>query len=831
MGTLCRRRALILAVSLATSGTVRAAELGIVLDRPTADGLSLVGASVIADEASASVVHRAATMLADDLGKVTGRASTTRPTSDAIATILVGTLGDGGAIDQLAESGKLDVEALRGKWETFAWQVVDAPKDGIARALVIVGSDRRGTAYGCTELSRAIGVSPWSWWADVPVPHHAQVSVSDGRHVEASPGVTYRGIFLNDEDFGLRPWSNQTFDPNLPGTEIGPKTYEKLFELMLRLRLNYLWPAMHPGSGEFGSVPGNAELADRWAIVMGASHCEPMLRNNVYWDKAKGPWRYDTNRENIRNYWSESATSRGDDEAVWTLGIRGIHDRAMEGPDDPQARIAMVEQTFADQRALIREHVTDRYGTPAECFVPYKEVLPLYNAGLKVPDEATLVWPDDNWGYIRHLPTAAERARSGGNGVYYHVSYWGGPHSYLWVESTPIALMWEELHKAYENDAKRLWVVNVGDLKPAEVAIDFYSQLAWNPDAWGPDAQDRFLHAFLERTFGANAAKPLFELQSAYYRTASRRKPETFLFGKRNADRIEWLDSVSDATLDAIRGQYDELLSLEKTAAAAVPTDRADAYYEMIGYAARALGESGQLYVHLARANRGQDPEANRAAANDAMTQIRADADRYNGEIAGGKWKGMISLLQEGLDWPKEVGGTHEATIRPTTFPTAPRVLTLDASACTSSEPGDHATWRAIDGLGRSGSAMSVLPAVPFEGKGPTLTYAFDLSEAASNAIIRLELLPTMRVSPEGHLRVAISLDDRASVVQPVPGGEANDEHSGPRADGVLSNRVTIDVLRADLPRGRHTLKITALDPGMVLDQIELPTGAVPVLR
>ena len=284
---------LLVAAVLGVPGPARAADVTVVTGPPAADDLPLVSPGgvtpIMVDPAAAPVVHEAAGLLAADIGRVAGPVPTIQVEAETLGAraILIGTIGDGGPVDQMVAAGKLDVTGVRGQWETFAWQVVDDPIPRVGRALVIVGSDRRGTAYGCTQLSRAIGVSPWNWWADVAVPHHGELAVTSGRHVDGPPGVKYRGIFLNDEDWGLRPWAGHTFDPALGN--IGPKTYARLFELMLRLRLNYLWPAMHPGSAEFGTVPGNPQTADHWAVVMGASHCEPMLRNNVYWDRRQRP--------------------------------------------------------------------------------------------------------------------------------------------------------------------------------------------------------------------------------------------------------------------------------------------------------------------------------------------------------------------------------------------------------------------------------------------------------------------------------------------------------------------------------------------------------------
>ena len=782
------------------------------------------------DPAAAPVVHEAADLLASDIGRVAGPVPPVQVEAVTLGgrAVLIGTIGDGGPVDQLVSAGKVDVTGVRGQWESFAWQVVDDPIPRVGRALVIVGSDRRGTAYGCTQLSRAIGVSPWTWWADVPVPHHDHLAVTDGRHVEGPPGVRYRGLFLNDEDWGLRPWASQTFDPALGN--LGPKTYARLFELMLRLRLNYLWPAMHPGSAEFGSVPGDPQMADHWAVVMGASHCEPMLRNNVYWDRADGPWRYDLNRANILKYWTESADQRGGLEAVWTLGIRGIHDRPMDGPPGTAARVKMVDGIIVDQRQLIDARVTRRYGPPAECFIPYKEVLPLYNAGLQVPADVTVVWPDDNFGYIRHLPTAAERARVGGSGIYYHWSYWGRPQSYLWVESTAPGLIWEELHKAWQNDAGRLWVSNVGDLKPSEIATAFYADLAWSPDRWGPDAQDRFLHRFFADNFGPALAGPLCDLQESYYRLACVRRPEQFTY--------DWLNSLSSAELADLGRRYAGLAERERAVAGLVPAEQFDAYFEMVGYAARMLAATGQLYLHDQAGLRPGHADQT-AAARQLMGYIAGETARYNDRIAGGKWRRMMWTTPEDLAWPSDVGGSHHPPPVPATRPADTGRVVVDAAACPSLTPAaggptpaatvaaePPARWRSVSGLGRSGSALTVLPAVAFRGPGPTAEYTFSLRTADDASAVRLDLLPTMRVDPAGHLRVAIGLDGAEPAVTAVPGGESGDENSGPRREAVMTNRVTITLPPGPLAPGRHTLRVVAVDPGVVLDQVELPRSA-----
>ncbi len=808
--------AALLSILIATAAR---ADLTVLTAAASPGGFSLTSAAVLVDDNVAPVVHQAADLLADDVGRVTGVRPAVYPSSPRpwravpAGVVVVGTLGDGGAVDQLVAAGKVDATGVRDQWETFAWQLVDGPVSvgGLSTpALVILGSDRRGTAYGCTELSKAIGVSPWNWWADVPTPHCDKISVTAGRHIDGPPGVKYRGIFFNDEDFGFRPWASKTFDPKLG--LIGPNTYAKVYELMLRLRLNYLWPAMHSGEGssEFGSVPGNAEMADKWAVVIGASHCEPMLRDNLFnWDKTKqGPWRYDVNRDNILKYWAESVDQRGNFEAVWTLGIRGIHDSPMQGPREIPARVKMVDGIIVDQRKLIDAKVTHQYGPPAEVLVPYKEVLPIYDAGLSVPDDVTLMWPDDNFGYIRHQPTPAERKRAGGNGIYYHYSYWGGPKSYLWVESTPPGLTWEELHKAYQNGVDRMWIVNVGDLKPAELALDFYARLAWSPDRWGPDAQDRFLQDFLASTFGPKAAGPLQELESAYYRLATIRRPDQFSYG--------WANGLSQTEFDDRSERYVALAKLEHDAAAAVPADHRDAYFEMVGYAARMLAATGQLYTHHGEESQRQ------------MDYIRAETRRYNEEIAGGKWRDMMSITPHDVAWPKEVGGNSKGdSPKPGARPANPKGVTIDAALFAATGPAADGKWVPVAGLGYSGRAITVLP-VTATGR-PMVDYTFSLPAAADASDIRFHLLPTMRSDPTKRLRLAVGFDDLPAVPLDVPGGEAADENSGPRREGVMSNRVTLQLTPHPLSAGPHLIRVEAVDPGVVIDQVELPAGATAV--
>src|SRR4030095_4159199 len=392
------------------------------------------------------VVQIAAQEFAADVERVTGKSPRlgSQPSQASRYSVIIGTLGRSALIDSLVQAGKLDLEQLRGKWESLVVATVPNPLPNIEMGLVIAGSDRRGTAFGVFELSQAIGVSPWYWWADVPPVRHANLFVASGTKRAGPPSVQYRGIFLNDEDWGLQPWAAKTFDPQLG--DIGPKTYARVFELLLRLKANTLWPAMHNCTKAFNLYPDNKRVADDYAIVMGSSHAEPMLRNNVTeWVEKHEDYDYTRNADAVRRYWEQRVEQNGKFESIYTIGMRGIHDSPIQGPKTQPERIKVLEQIFADQRGLLAKHVKEDVSTVPQIFCPYKEVLSDYRNGLKVPDDVTIVFPDDNFGYIRYLPTDAERKRPGGFGVYYHASYLGGPLSYLWLDTTTTSLLWQEI--------------------------------------------------------------------------------------------------------------------------------------------------------------------------------------------------------------------------------------------------------------------------------------------------------------------------------------------------------------------------------------------------
>ena len=492
-------------------------------ESPGADDLALVSGgtatAIYVEPDEEQAVKRAAGDLAEDIARVAGvkPVLTENPSPAKAGLIIVGTLGKSKTLDRLAADGKLDVAGVRGQWESHVSQVVKNPLPGVEKALVIAGSDRRGAIFGIYELSETIGVSPWYWWADVPVKSKKLLAVRAGVSKQGPPAVKYRGIFLNDEDWGLRPWAAKTLEPETGN--IGPKTFAKIFELLLRLKSNFLWPAMHEGTPAFNTFPTNKEIADLYGLVMGSSHCEQMLRDNVdEWHRdGQGEYDYVTNRDGVLKYWETRVRENGKFENVYTVGMRGIHDGAMPGGGTEQEKAERLHRIIADQRDLLRKWVNPDVTKVPQIFCPYKEVLPLYRLAPDIPEDITLCWPDDNYGYVRQFSDAREQRRSGGAGVYYHVSYWGTPYDYLWLCSTPPALIWEELTKAYDYGARTLWVINVGDLKPAEVDIEFAMRLGWNPHQWRPDNVNDFLEEMFTRDFGPEHARSMAWLLGEYF--------------------------------------------------------------------------------------------------------------------------------------------------------------------------------------------------------------------------------------------------------------------------------------------------------------------------
>jgi Glycosyl hydrolase family 115/Gylcosyl hydrolase family 115 C-terminal domain len=590
-------------------------------------------------------VRLAANLFAGDVESVTGHrpAVMTGAADLRVPAVIVGTLGKNPAIDRLAADGELDAEKIRGRWETFLIATVDG-------SLVIAGSDRRGTAFGVFELSRAIGVSPWNWWADVAPAHRDQVCVAAGTRKFGPPSVKYRGIFVNDEDWSLEPWAAKTFEPKTGN--IGPKTYARICELLLRLKANTLWPAMHECSTPFNDNPANKLVADRYGIVMGSSHCEPLLRNNVgEWPRDnQAAYNFLTNPGGVARYWAERLRTNGKYENLYTIGMRGIHDGPMEGPRGHTQIVATLEKIFGVQRALLARYVNPDPTKVPQVFCAYKEVLDYYLSDLRVPPDVTVMFPDDNFGYIRYFPTPEQiAARPGGFGVYYHVSYLGDPLSHVWLDSTPPALIWEEMSKAYDHGIRKIWMLNVGGLKPRETSIDFFMQMAWDVDKWNLRTLPNYLASFAAEQFGPAHAQEIAAMMKVYYRLGYQRRPEQlqwYFGGERpHPSAFAYADYGNEG--EERLAQYRTIARRARTVAAEMPANKRNAFYELVEYPILAAAAANQRLVAdemaaLALRQRRADVGDWIGVFDAGTAALIAAVDRYNRDLAGGKWNHFI---------------------------------------------------------------------------------------------------------------------------------------------------------------------------------------------
>ena len=616
-------------------------------------------AAILYDASDAAVVKRVAELFAADVEAVTGRRpQVTSATGETGPAVIVGTVGGSALIRRLSEAGKIDTAPLEGAWERYLIQTVANPLPGIRKALVIAGSDRRGAAYGLFTLSELIGVSPWYWWADVPVKKHAALHVDAPPTYSQTPSVRYRGIFLNDEDWGLTPWASQTFEPERGN--IGPRTYAKVCELLLRLKANYLAPAMHPVSTSFNQIPENKLVADTFAIVMGSTHCEPLLLNTASeWDtKTMGPWNYDKNKEGINRVLTQRVRENSPYENVYTLALRGLHDGAMSTTLPMHEKVRMLQQALLDQRRILAENIDRPVETVPQAFTPYKEVLEIYSNGLELPDDITIVWPDDNYGYMKRLSGVREQRRTGRSGVYYHVSYLGVPHSYLWFSTTPPSLMYEELRKAYDTTADRLWLVNCGDLKGSEMQVSLFLDMAWDIGRFTADNVVSYPARWLAGIFGEAYYDRLEAMTREHLRLAFPRKPEYMGWGyhwnrfDHNCEQLTDTD-FSFTNYDEAQRRLEAYRQLGARAEALlheIGDEARPAFYQLVYYPLRGAELMNRMTLGGQR-NRWYARQG-RAATNAVRDEVQRCYDSlqvitrgYN-SLLGGKWNHMMSMRQ-----------------------------------------------------------------------------------------------------------------------------------------------------------------------------------------
>jgi hypothetical protein len=572
--------------------------------------------------------------------------------------IITGTIGKSALIDDLIKRNKINVTDIAGKWETFMIEVVNKPFRGVKKAMVIAGSDKRGTIYGIYEVSRQIGVSPWYWWADVTPARKDALYVTDGRCTQGPPSVKYRGIFLNDEAPALTNWIIAKYGtvpvrenpPVNPGVaNYGREFYTKLFELMLRLKANYLWPAMWNNAFNEDD-PENPGLADEYGIVMGNSHQEPMLRAQKEWDrrylKTTGTWNYAKHPDVLEAFWREGIRRNRNFESIITIGLRGANDTPMS-PGGPEENMALLDKIVDVQRKIISEEMnTDVSGVP-QLWCLYKEVQDFYNAGMRVPDDVTLLWAEDNWGNVRRLPTAEERKRAGGAGIYYHFDYHGGPRSYQWINTNPVPKVWDQMSLAKQYGADRIWIVNVGHFKGYEFPMEYFLDLAWNTEKLTNDNIYEYTRSWAGREFGDDFADEAAEIVSLYTKYNGRRKPELL------SPLTYSLTNYNEA--ERIVDDFKAIVARAEAVHEKLPPEKKDAFYQLVLFPAKASSIVNELYITAGKNNLYH--KQGRAGTNDmadrVLTLFQSDTSLmgyYNRDFAGGKWNHFMDQAHLGYN-------------------------------------------------------------------------------------------------------------------------------------------------------------------------------------
>ena len=617
-------------------------------------------ASLYYDDDDYLVVKKTSELFASDFKLVTGKELPHGSKTDLLTdnTIIIGTLGQSKVIDKMAAKGKVDTTGLKGRWESYRVQLVKKPLNGVKQALVIIGSDRRGTAYGLLSVSRAIGVSPWYWWMDAPVEKRSELYLKVNKMLSKEPSVKYRGIFINDEDWGLYRWAKRNFEKERGN--FGPKTYAKICELLLRLQANYLCPAMHDASTAFHRLPENRLVADSFAIVMGSSHCEPLLFNTASeWDrKTMGEWDYVDNRHGVDSVLKKRVEACAPFENVYTLALRGLHDKAMKASNDMSARKDMLQEALMNQRQML----ADVIGKPAEdipqAFTPYKEVLDVYDEGLELPDDVTIIWPDDNYGYMKRLSSPKEQKRSGRSGVYYHSSYLGKPHDHLWMNTTSPTLMYEELRKAYDMTADRIWLLNAGDIKSCEFAVDYFLAMAFDIDSFSFERASTYRTEWLCGLLGNEYQKEYADIWNTFYKQAFARRPEFMGWGyqwatdkhgrERNTDTDFSLTNYRE--VERRLADYQRIGKVVEDIYQKLPEDKKACFYQAAYYPVKGCELLNRMILDGQR-NRWYAIQQ-RAATDGLARSVKACYDSldvitkgYN-ELLGGKWNHVMTMKQ-----------------------------------------------------------------------------------------------------------------------------------------------------------------------------------------
>ena len=795
---------------------------------------------ILVDSNEDSAILIAVQNLQEDFLRVTGTKAEAANTPAANQYILVGSVTSP-YIKQLFKDGKLDKKELEGKNEKYIIQTVDQPTEGVDRALVIAGSDRRGTVYGIYELSEQMGVSPWYWWMDVPVAKQTEVYAKAGSYTDGEPAVKYRGIFLNDEAPCLTSWVKNTY-----GTNYGDhRFYARVFELILRLKGNYLWPAMW-GWAFYADDLENGKTADQMGVCIGTSHHEPMARNHQEYARNRekyGAWNYATNPEGLNRFFREGIERMKGTEDVVTIGMRGDGDAAMggeEGKDHeytPQfeKNMKLMEDIFKNQRRIIKE-VTGRPAkeTP-QLWALYKEVLEYYERGLRVPDDVILLLCDDNWGNVRRLPNAEERKHPGGWGMYYHVDYVGAPRNSKWLNVTPIQNMWEQLQLTYDYGVDKLWVLNVGDLKPMEYPITLFLDMAWNPKKYNADNLLQHTRDFCAAAFGEDQADEATRILNLCCKYNGRSTPEMLDCTVYNLETGEWRQ---------VTGDYAQLEAEALRQYISLKPEYRDAYKQLILFPVQAMANLHEMYYAQAmnlKLYAEGNPAANEWAdkVEKAFARDKALCDDYNHTMAGGKWNGMMTQKHIGYtSWNDAFPADKLPEIRRIDHPEAAAggyvftgkdgYVAMEAEHYFAAANAQEAQWTVLPYMGRTLSAMALMPyTVPTDGA--SLSYKLAIPEKADSVTVHIIVKSTLAFhNKEGH-KYAVGFEGgQEETVNFNHNLNEDPENIYSIYYPTVARRVVEKKVRMKLPAsadGTYTLNFRPQDPGIVLEKIVVDYG------
>jgi hypothetical protein len=772
---------------------------------------------VWADESDDKGVIRAVNNLKADFARVTGNLPAT---GHPDRVIIIGTAGKSALIGRIVQSGKLNVDNLNGKWETYIIQTVEDPFPGVQEAVVIAGSDRRGTIYGIYELSKQIGVSPWYYWADVPVERQENIYIKRGTYTEGEPAVKYRGIFLNDEAPALSGWAYHTFGG------FNHKFYEKVFELILRLKGNFLWPAMW-GNAFYDDDPINGRLADEMGIVIGTSHHEPLGRAHDEWRRqGSGAWNYQTNAPVLHDFWKGGIERMKDFETIVTVGMRGDGDEPMS----EESNIALLEEIIGDQRKIISDVTGEKAERTPQVWALYKEVQDYYDKGMRVPDDITLLLCDDNWGNVRKLPHPDAPERAGGYGMYYHFDYVGGPRNYKWINVTQVQRLWEQMNLTYSHGVDRIWVVNVGDLKPMEYPISFFLDMAWEPTRFNASNLLRHTENWCTQQFGEKYAEEAARLINVYTKNNRRVTPELLndtIYSLENYNEFERVvTEYRDLVIDAMRLHY------------LIPSEYKDAFDQLVLFPINACSNLYEMYFAVAKNKQyagRQDKRANYWAdkVKECFERDSILTHHYNNVIAAGKWAHMMDQVRIGytswqqpeksimpdVEYVKETD-IHESKV----FIEKDGYISIEAENFVRSQGTGAINWELIPDLGKTKSGVTTFPQNVYPEAGDAVYLEYDM-ETESSGELELHILvsPTLNFNQNKGLRYAVSFNGGAETMVNI-----NHEYDVKQMEHWQANSINETVTKHTVAQaGKQTLRFRVLDPGIVLQKIIINFGGL----